>query len=85
MIPSWIPSIGAPALGLFDKFSEGERFSGALASNVSHAQGAASRVGAFEVHVLQDVWNAKRPGAKTWGRNMGGGSWWYIYISGNYI
>lgn len=45
--------------GLYDKFSERERTSGALASNVSHANGTASRVGAFEVHLLQDVWNAK--------------------------
>eukprot|EP00435_Cladocopium_sp_Y103_P005040 s188_g1.t1 len=45
--------------GLYDKFSERQRSSGALASNVSHANGTASRVGAFEVHLLQDVWQAK--------------------------
>ena len=71
-IPSW---------GLYDKFSERERTSGALASNVSHANGTASRVGAFEVHLLQDVWNAKRPGEHD-GRKwiMVGYIYKYIYI-----
>lgn len=44
--------------GLYDKFSEHERLHG-VASNVSHATAAASRVGAFEVHLLQDAWTAK--------------------------
>lgn len=51
------PSAVVPQ-GFYDKFSN----CGAVASNRSHAKSNASRVGAFEVHLVQDVWQAKRLG-----------------------
>ena len=60
-LPSYFCLNKAPALpnqgGLYDTFSDWERDFTLVHSNRSHASAVASRVGAFEVHLIGEYWN----------------------------
>lgn len=45
--------------GIYDRYSEWERSFGLVASNSSYSYAAPSRVGAFEVHLVQGSWDAQ--------------------------
>eukprot|EP00435_Cladocopium_sp_Y103_P071741 s574_g38.t1 len=45
--------------GIYDRYSEWERSFGLVASNSSYSYAAPSRVGAFEVHLVQGSWDAE--------------------------
>lgn len=82
-LPSYFCFDKAPALpnqgGLYDTFSDWERDFTLVHSNRSHASGVASRVGAFEVHLIGH-WNPTLcPGELSGNEEHGGpavyGSW----------
>ena len=67
-------------LRIYDQFSDWERSFDLVASNSSYRKAAPSRVGAFEVHLVQGVWDPKlclQPlldGESHWGPPINGSS-----------
>ena len=57
--------------GIYDRFSEWERrLPQGMASNVSHRSSGPSRIGAFEVHLVQSTWDPERCCPGTLRRNQ---------------
>ncbi|CAK9111601.1 unnamed protein product [Durusdinium trenchii] len=59
--------------GIYDQFSDWERACKLVASNRSFDSATASRVGAFEVHVVQSNWHANLCAGKVEGNQAHGG------------
>lgn len=45
--------------GIYDRYSQQEKSFGCVASNNSYSSANPSRIGAFEIHVVQGIWDPK--------------------------